>query len=453
MAAVFSLAIVLVSTPMVCRRCVDPLVQPLLAIALAFVGQLAWQYFVEGREKRQVKKLFSRYVPKDVYDQLMETRIAPRSAAGGATMTVLFSDVRGFTAMSEKATPEEVVGQLNEYFSRMVQVLFEHRGTLDKFVGDMVMGLFGAPLDDPDHAEHAVQTAIAMSRRSTSSIASGAAAGRPTLDIGIGISTGEMVAGNIGSEAIMSYTVIGDRVNLGARLESLNKDYGTRIIISEATREALKGRYDIHPLGEVVVKGKSRPGRDLRGQTIMKRAVPVADAACRPVRAGPRADASTAARPDRRRGQDARSRSRDLQVTEAEEQQIGAAVSEKVRMRYGVVQDANVHRYVALVGTRADRRSVDQAERPVDSSSCSTPTRSMRLRLPAVSCTSRAARWRCCRTSPSWPACSATRSSTSPSSTPSARSRRARASSWAPTKRCPATPRSSIRWPTTSTSI
>ncbi len=236
-----------------------PLVQPLLAIVLAFVGQLAWQYFVEGREKRQVKKLFSRYVPKDVYDQLMAD--PNRAALGGRrrTMTVLFSDVRGFTAMSEKATPEEVVSQLNEYFSRMVQVLFDHRGTLDKFVGDMVMGLFGAPLDDPDHAEHAVQTAIAMSKALDELNREWSAAGRPVLDIGIGISTGEMVAGNIGSEAIMSYTVIGDRVNLGARLESLNKDYGTRIIISETTREALKGRYDIHPLGEVVVKGKSRP--------------------------------------------------------------------------------------------------------------------------------------------------------------------------------------------------
>lgn len=236
-----------------------PLIQPLLAVTLAFVGQLAWQYFVEGREKRQVKRLFSRYVPKDVYDQLLAD--PNRAALGGRRreMTVLFSDVRGFTAMSEKATPEEVVGQLNEYFSRMVQVLFAHRGTLDKFVGDMVMGLFGAPLDDADHADHAVQAALAMTLELEALNREWAAEGRPVLDIGIGISTGEMVAGNIGSEAIMSYTVIGDRVNLGARLESLNKEYGTRIIISEATRDALKGRYDIHPLGEVVVKGKSRP--------------------------------------------------------------------------------------------------------------------------------------------------------------------------------------------------
>jgi adenylate cyclase len=235
------------------------LVQPLVAIGLAFGGQLAWQYFVEGREKRQVKKLFSRYVPRDVYNQLMDD--PERAALGGKrrVMTVLFSDVRGFTTMSEKATPEEVVGQLNEYFSRMVDVLFAHHGTLDKFVGDMVMGLFGAPVDDPEHAEHAVRAALAMTRALADLNREWAAAGRPQLDIGIGISTGEMVAGNIGSNAIMSYTVIGDSVNLGARLESLNKDYGTHIIISEATRAALKGHYEIRPLGEVVVKGKSRP--------------------------------------------------------------------------------------------------------------------------------------------------------------------------------------------------
>jgi len=236
-----------------------PLTIPALAIVFAFVGDLAWKYVVEGREKRIVKKLFSRYVSKDVYDQLVAD--PSLAALGGArrTMTVLFSDVRGFTAMSEKGTPEEVVGQLNEYFSRMVQVVFDHRGTVDKFVGDMVMALFGAPLDDEDHAEHAVQTALAMSTALNELNVRWHSQGRPTLDIGIGINTGDMVAGNIGSDTIMSYTVIGDAVNLGARLESLNKDYSTRIIISEATRARLKGRYDIHPLGDVVVKGKSKP--------------------------------------------------------------------------------------------------------------------------------------------------------------------------------------------------
>ena len=138
-------------------------------------------------------------------------------------------------------------------------MVFAHRGTVDKFVGDMIMALYGAPLDDEDHAEHAVQTALAMITTLNQLNREWASQGKPQLDIGIGINTGDMIAGNVGSDTIMSYTVIGDAVNLGARLESLNKDYGTRIIISEATRERLKGRYDIHPLGDVVVKGKSKP--------------------------------------------------------------------------------------------------------------------------------------------------------------------------------------------------
>jgi adenylate cyclase len=258
-AALLAAAIVWISVRFFASGTWMPLLAPLVAIALTFVGELAWQYFVEGREKRQVKQLFSRYVPKDVYEQLIAD--PTRAALGGRRrhMTVLFSDVRGFTAMSEKATPEEVVSQLNEYFSRMVDVLFAHRGTLDKFVGDMVMGLFGAPLDDEEHADHAVQAALAMGRELDSLNREWAAAGKPQLDFGVGVSTGDMVAGNIGSKTIMSYTVIGDTVNLGARLESLNKEYGTRVIISDATRVALKGRYDIRPLGEVTVKGKSMP--------------------------------------------------------------------------------------------------------------------------------------------------------------------------------------------------
>jgi adenylate cyclase len=236
-----------------------PLALPLTAMLMAFVADLGWQYFVEGREKRKVKQLFSRYVARNVYDQLLAD--PTRAQLGGTRryMTVLFSDMRGFTSLSEKGRPEEIVSQLNDYFTRMVKVLFEHQGTLDKFVGDMVMALFGAPLDDEDHAEHAVQTALAMVRALDVLNAEWEAFGQPRLDIGIGINSGEMVAGNIGSDTIMSYTVIGDAVNLGARLESLNKEYGTRIIISESTRALLKGQYDIRPLGSVTVKGKSQP--------------------------------------------------------------------------------------------------------------------------------------------------------------------------------------------------
>jgi adenylate cyclase len=206
-----------------------------------------------------MKRLFGQYVSKDVYEQLVANPGLARLGGQRRQMTVLFSDIRGFTTVSERGEPEEIVGMLNEYFTRMVDIVFAHKGTLDKFVGDMVMALFGAPLDDPDHAQHAVDAARAMIRELNRLNEKWAAEGRPPLDIGIGISTGPMIAGNIGSEAIMSYTVIGDAVNLGARLESLNKEYGTRIIISEPTRDALSDR-DVHrPLGEVVVKGKTKP--------------------------------------------------------------------------------------------------------------------------------------------------------------------------------------------------
>jgi adenylate cyclase len=235
-----------------------PLVVPVLGVVLAFVADLAWSYFVEGREKRRVKRLFSRYVSKDVYQQLLANPNEVGLGGERREMTVLFSDMRGFTTLSESGEAEDLVRQLNQYFTRMVDVVFAHRGTVDKFVGDMVMALYGAPLDDPEHADHAVQTALRMVEELQDLNRRWAVEGRAALDIGIGINTGEMIAGNIGSDTIMSYTVIGDNVNLGARLESLNKDYGTRILISEATRRQLKGHYDVRALGEVTVKGKTR---------------------------------------------------------------------------------------------------------------------------------------------------------------------------------------------------
>jgi len=235
------------------------MVQPLAAGAIALFAGTAYQYFVEGREKRKVKKLFGRYVSPDVYAQLTAHPELAELGGKRREMSVLFSDIRGFTTVTEKGNPEELVAQLNEYFSRMVDVVFLHKGTVDKFVGDMVMALYGAPLDDVDHAEHAVRTAIDMVRELGLLNQRWAERGMAQLDIGVGINSGDMIAGNIGSSSIMSYTVIGDNVNLGSRLESLNKDYKTRIIISDATRTRLKGQYDIRPLGDVVVKGKTRP--------------------------------------------------------------------------------------------------------------------------------------------------------------------------------------------------
>jgi adenylate cyclase len=230
--------------------------QPVLAGAIALFAGVAYQYFVEGREKRVVKRLFGRYVSKDVYEQLVADPALARLGGDRREMTVLFSDIRGFTTVSESAEPETIVHLLNEYLTAMVAIVFRHHGTVDKFVGDAVMALFGAPLDDPQHADHAADAALDMLAELQRLNMRWAAEGRPQLDIGIGINTGPMIAGNIGSDQIMSYTVIGDAVNLGARLESLNKEYATRIIISEATRERLTGPFHLRPLGDVVVKGK-----------------------------------------------------------------------------------------------------------------------------------------------------------------------------------------------------
>jgi adenylate cyclase len=234
------------------------LVQPISVGALALFFGTAYQYFIEGREKRKVAKLFGRFVSRDVHAQLMKHPELAELGGKRREMTVLFSDIRGFTTVTERGNPEDLVRQLNEYFSRMVEIVFKNKGTVDKFVGDMVMALFGAPLDDAEHAEHAVQAAIEMVRELAELNRAWAAKGMAQLDIGIGVNSGDMIAGNIGSSSIMSYTVIGDNVNLGSRLESLNKEYKTRIIISDATRARLQSNYETRPLGDVIVKGKSK---------------------------------------------------------------------------------------------------------------------------------------------------------------------------------------------------
>lgn len=259
-AAVLIAALGWLATEMFARGYWLNLSQPALASSLALFGGVAYQYVVEGREKRKMKRLFGRYVSKNVYEQLVAHPELARLGGQRRDMTVLFSDIRGFTTVTERGQPEEIVGMLNEYFSRMVEIVFRHEGTLDKFVGDMVMALFGAPLDDPQHADHAVEAAIDMVTELKALNERWKTEGRyAELDIGIGVNTGSMIAGNIGSDAIMSYTVIGDAVNLGSRLESLNKQFGTRIIVSGATRQRLKGRYVLRPLGDVVVKGKTQP--------------------------------------------------------------------------------------------------------------------------------------------------------------------------------------------------
>ncbi len=234
-----------------------PSVPTVTGLLFAQFLSVAYKYFVEDRAKRQVKSLFSRYVSPAVVKELIEDPSRARLGGQRREMTVLFSDIRGFTTFSEAGEPEEIIRQLNEYFTRMVELLFQHHGTLDKFVGDMIMGLFNAPILDPEHPDHAVQMGLAMLQELKVLNERWTREGRPNLDIGVGINTGDMIVGNVGSERTLSYTVIGDNVNLGSRLESLNKQYQSHLIISVATRSKLKGSYFIRPLGKVRVKGKT----------------------------------------------------------------------------------------------------------------------------------------------------------------------------------------------------
>ncbi len=235
-----------------------PIVPTTLAIMFSQFSCVAYKYFVEGRAKREVRSLFSKYVSPAVVNALITDPSKARLGGERREMTVLFADIRGFTTMSEAARAEDVLLQLNEFFTQMVELLFEHHGTLDKFVGDMIMAFFNAPLDDPNHADQAVKMGLAMLEELDKLNQAWRAQGKPELDVGVGINTGEMIVGNVGSEKTLSYTVIGDNVNLGARLESLNKEYNSHIIISEFTLAKLKGQYHTRSLGPVMVKGKTR---------------------------------------------------------------------------------------------------------------------------------------------------------------------------------------------------
>jgi adenylate cyclase len=234
-----------------------PFVPAGLTVLIAEFSTVAYKYFIEDRAKRQIQSLFSRFVSPDVVKELIKDPSKARLGGHRREMSVLFSDIRGFTTLSEAGKPEAIIDQLNEYFSHMVELLFRHKGTLDKFVGDMIMALFNAPTDDPDHADHAVQMGLAMLRELEKLNQKWKSEGKPGFDIGVGINTGDMIAGMVGSEDTLSYTVIGDNVNLGSRLESLNKEYKSHIIISEATYRKLKGSYNVSPLGAVKVKGKT----------------------------------------------------------------------------------------------------------------------------------------------------------------------------------------------------
>jgi adenylate cyclase len=236
------------------------LLPPLLALAVGHVGSVTYQVLTENRERRWIKQAFRQYVPPAVVEEL--GRDPAKLTFGGErkVLTVMFSDIRGFTTYSEQHPPEEVVTALHEYLTALVEVVFRHRGTLDKFIGDATMAFFGAPFDNPDHALLACRAAVEMSDVVARLNERWKAAGREPFITGFGIATGEMLVGNFGSSQRFTYTVIGDQVNLGARLESLNKDYETarHIIISQGTYELVRDHVEVRPLGSVTVKGKQQ---------------------------------------------------------------------------------------------------------------------------------------------------------------------------------------------------
>ena len=209
------------------------------------------------KEKR-LKSTMARYMTKEVADKLLEEGEA---ALGGKVQraTLLFTDIRGFTSISERIGAQETVKMLNEYFTIMVDVILEKGGILDKYIGDAIMAVFGAPFRTPEDADHAVQTAVGMLRALRTFNAKRMAEGQEAVRMGIGINTDEVLSGNIGSLKRMDYTVIGDGVNLASRLESANKAYGTEILVSEFTVSELKGAYIMREVDQMRVKGKSKP--------------------------------------------------------------------------------------------------------------------------------------------------------------------------------------------------
>lgn len=230
------------------------LLYPLAVIGLVYVAVLILKYLGEVKERRRLRRVFSQYVSPTVVEEVLAL---PELKLGGTkkNLTVFFSDIRGFTSISEKLTPEKLVHILNEYLTAMTDLVFKHRGVVDKYMGDAIMAFWGAPLPDPEHAYHACLCSLAMLEKLKEKF---------DFNIGIGINTGEMVVGNMGSHERFDYTVMGDNVNLGSRLESLNKEYGSGIIFSQFTLAELKKTNQeknlvYRFLDRVAVKGKNEP--------------------------------------------------------------------------------------------------------------------------------------------------------------------------------------------------
>lgn len=232
-----------------------------LAWILSMGSFVVYRYMIEEREKRELKAAFSKYVSSDVLQEIMKN--PAKIALGGEEreITVLFSDIRGFTTLSEKTTPKELVRILNKYFTAMTNEILKHHGVLDKYIGDAIMAFWGAPLADADQAKNALLAARGMAERLKAVNRELAERGDPTIAIGIGIYTGPAIVGNMGSEERFDYTAMGDTVNVASRLEGLNKEYKTTLIVGESTKNKLGEEFRAKFLGAVPVKGRSEPVR------------------------------------------------------------------------------------------------------------------------------------------------------------------------------------------------
>jgi adenylate cyclase len=233
----------------------------MLQMSSTWASIVVWGYLSEGREKARLKAEFSTVLAPTVVDQLLSN---PDLAGLGGTereLTVMFSDIRGFTTMSEKLSPEGLTQFLNEYLTPMTEILIAHQGTLDKYMGDAIMAFWGAPIEQKDHAKRACITAVEMLEELERLKAVWRAQGKPEIDIGIGLNSGLMRVGFMGSERMRNYTLLGDNVNLGSRLEGTNKNYGTHIIVAESTYNAANDVIHGRILDAVRVKGKKEPVR------------------------------------------------------------------------------------------------------------------------------------------------------------------------------------------------
>ncbi len=234
---------------------------PLGAVAVNQSTMTLFNYLTEARQKRLIRQAFQYYLHPAIVERVAQNPQLLRLGGESRELTVLFSDIRRFSTIAEGLSPEALVHLLNEYFTIMTRVVFQRNGLLDKYIGDGIMAVYGVPLHDPDHPVQACCSALEMLAELRTLQARWAARGLPSLDIGIGINTANMVVGNMGSELRFDYTVMGDGVNLASRLEGANKEYGTRIIISESTWEQVRDRIATRELDIIRVPGKAQPTR------------------------------------------------------------------------------------------------------------------------------------------------------------------------------------------------